>query len=476
MRQMEQNAVSKPLSALVLGLLAGFWACVATAELLDGDLGQWLKQQVAPALIQQVGQHPRFAGSTVELVALDGQQPSRDSNALVAAINDYLRHRLLEQSQARVAWSGPRQNCRVPEQHPYLLGVAVTGSNARVSVSIGALDVTEGVWIPGVSYRWRGSLTAAERRALRAVEPAAATGSLGRPLALANAEAVAVELARQLRCAQRAVLDGAAYFVAAESPALQRLAPLLAAELSRTARIDWVSEPAAADWSLSLRATERGGEVTELSLRASAGERHQRLASVHVLGLSSSPSMTEPVADAADNTVPQPTPGPIAERSSNEWLPDEAFPAQLLAPLTSLALPGGDSECQARGPEQACLLVETELLEPAYVFSFRSESGQVEPNQCRPPFKPRPPGKRRYRLVLENEQSVGFYVIATQDAAAAKALRKLFAQTGLSCDQRRSFQAEQWLARLDAIISRASLVDWQVLGLSGDAALAVARR
>ena len=74
------------VNRILLGLLLVLPLKATLAEELSGELGLWLTETVAPKLKRHVGQHPRFAGTTLQFVALRDGQPSARSNALIVAV------------------------------------------------------------------------------------------------------------------------------------------------------------------------------------------------------------------------------------------------------------------------------------------------------------------------------------------------------------------------------------------------------
>ncbi|MEM9741520.1 MAG: hypothetical protein AAF918_02425 [Pseudomonadota bacterium] len=431
---------------LVLGFPVAGWSAEPR-----GELGLWLKQSVAPALVERVGSHPRFSGSTIELVALDGDQPTDTTNRLIAGMHDYLRHRLLEQSRARIAWQ--RSNdCERERPSVYLLGVGVRRlSGNRYQVRIGALDPEEGVWLPGTSFRWQGLLSTADRRLLRDRYRDGTAGSRTLPLPLDDAAAVSNAFVAQLRCSFPFGLEGTVDLVddgARQGLEAQLLDDLIAAGLARGVEAD-----READWLLTLQSGPVTGTTRELALIAAAeGERgRQRLARVFVRDDGRS-------VEQSAGSFEQPALVPYAD-----------------GPLLGAVTRGADERCDSRSRE-SCAVLDFKLNRSAYLFSFRTEGGTVEPSQCQPRASMAEDGRRRYRVPVSDERGpMTFYVVATRDPEAAEELARLLRGVGSYCS-RSSQLPNRWLERLEAALSVDDSLSWRAIEINAAAPVAVADR
>ena len=428
-------------------------AALARAEPATNELGLWLRGDVAPKLVRHIGRHPRFAGTTLEFVALDGGRPSATTNALINSVNDYLQHRLLEQSQARVAWQREQDTCAVERDSVVFIGVDIEHVGQRnYQVRIGALDPEERVWLAGTSFRWRGPLVAADRRALGTVEARGVPGSRVLPLPRAAHGQVADAFAQRLRCQYPYGLTGPASLTAAKD-ADAALREVLVQQLEANALVRFVDAKVEQDdgWVLELASTPLGGGLTRLTLLADQVGRQQSLAAVYV-------------RSDADATRP-------TRRSS----PRPQVAANGTAQLNTLEATGVE-DCVAAPRGGPCQLVELELEGPAYLFSFRTQDGRVEPNQCEPRAELADPGRRRYRLPMEAEADVVFYAVATTQEKSAKALARLLRETGSYCGRGRSSSSDRWLARLERIEAADDTLVWRALPLGDAAEQALARR
>ncbi|MEN8803134.1 MAG: hypothetical protein ABF297_14275 [Thiogranum sp.] len=145
----------------------------------DSSLQRWLDTELAPYLVQQLGQHPRFKGESFILVRLDGPDIQADIDGLTRSMRDRLMDSLLTDAGVRLPWQPQQQ----PAQHHrrldqaecgrirdanYYIGIEITRSaTAQYRVSVRALDVRAGEWVSGFGKSWSGALAAGELRALQ---------------------------------------------------------------------------------------------------------------------------------------------------------------------------------------------------------------------------------------------------------------------------------------------------------------------
>ena len=438
----------------LLGLLFVLLSLPAAAEELSGELGLWLTETVAPKLKRHVGQHPRFAGTTLQFVALRDGQPNARSNALIAAVHDYLKHRLLEQSQARVAWQTSADVCQREVGPQVLVGVEIEALDRRqYQVSIGALDPEERVWLPGTSFRWRGQLSSGDRRALGRLRNNGIPGSRLLPLPAKDAEAISEALVARLRCQFPYGLTGSAQLTEAGSKNREALRTALSERLVSTGLAEIKDEEQGERWQLELRSARLGSGLERLSLLARSEGNQQQLASVFL--------DTAAEASAGPRT-------PARQPANRVQLAQEIQLSELE--------PRGIEDCGKALPGSLCQVVELQLDSPAYLFSFRTVGEQIEPSRCQSAPELTDPGRRRYRLPTEEAEAIGFYAVATAEPASARAMAKLLRETGSFCGSGRRLCLKRWLAKLEAIEARDDSFIWRAINLDsgGEQAFAVA--
>jgi hypothetical protein len=143
------------------------------------NLQHWVDSELAPYLVEQLGEHPRFKGEPVILVSLDGPDIQADIDGLTRSLRDQLMDNLLSEPGVRLPWQ-PRQqrpqhhrrleqvNCARVHDADYYVGIEISRSaTAEYRVAVRALDVRAGEWVSGFGKSWSGSLSPAELRALQ---------------------------------------------------------------------------------------------------------------------------------------------------------------------------------------------------------------------------------------------------------------------------------------------------------------------
>ena len=446
------------LTALALIVLFALLPLPARADsgLLNGSLGRWLDTEVLPELGRTLGEHPRFKGETIKLVSLTAGQPTDRASRLHEAVEAHLTQRLLKTSGVRIAWSDqPQQHCGVGEQPAYLLGVAIeTDGSYYHKLNIRMIDVTESVWVSGVSHSWRGRLTATESAALSQAVTTAAAGSVDSPLPVRSSREIAAAMQRHLRCAHPQGLDGPVYLAQGEDPDLNRILASLATELATTPIAALTSEEATAEWVLSLKAAPAGtgNQVQQLGLLLTEQDREvtQQVATVYVSGKRHRTSY--PPDQIAGS------PHPAAPFSTGELLTDlRLYPA---------ADEGVCDSRRARGNQ--CAEVGFELLSSAYLFVLSSYDRSLSSTACDSTLKEASAGERRFRIRVPPSMSslpdAGIYAIAVNDRSAARALSRHI-RTGVC--SRPLAGTDRWLTELDNLIAtHPDHIQWRAIHLS----------
>lgn len=444
-----------------LGCAALLWLAAAPAALaeplLDGALGNWL-DDVAGALGETLSRHPRFSGETIRLVALTPGDSSGRSNHLAQAVERRLRERLLVYDGVRLAADGPRRDCEPPPSIGYLVRVEVAEAGRRdARVHVAVVDVAEAVWVSGISHRWNGSLTAAERRALAEPVNQASPGSAGSPIPLEDAAAVAAAMKADLACTLPRNLDGSLYVAAPVASPLARVTLALQAALVYEPLAAVTPDRDEASWLLSLDTEAAGADVRELNLTLAdaQGGRRQRVASVFVSGMPS-----------ADPPPPAVSP-PVARR-----------PELLSALEMRPARPEGICD-DRRARINSCVEIEFELRERAYLWVLSTRDHAVVEADCDARPERREAGTRRYRLrvppgafAVEPEDTgpdAGLYVIAVRERDVAQRLQDVLAAAPGAC--RGAAGEQRWLDDLARVLDEhRSHVSWRALHVVHDTA------
>ncbi len=449
-----------PAAGILALILLAFLASPAQADsgLLNGSLGRWLDTEVLPELGRTLGEHPRFKGETIKLVSLTAGQPTDRASRLHEAVEAHLTQRLLKKSGVRIAWSDqPQKHCGVAEQAAYLLGVAIEPDGSYYhKLNLRMIDVTESVWVSGVSHSWRGRLTATETAALSQAVTTAAAGSVDSPLPVRSSREIAETMHRHLRCAHPQGLDGPVYLAQGEDPDLNRILASLATELSTTPIAALTNREAAAEWVLSLKSAPAGtgNQVQQLGLLLTEQDREvtQQVATVYVSGGSRRTRYpAERIAQSDHPTTPPYLSG------------GQLLTAMRLHPAAS---EGVCDSRKARGNQ--CAEVGFELLTSAYLFVLSSYNRNLTSTSCDSSLKEATAGERRFRVRVPPSvgalPDAGVYAIAVSDRTAAKALSRHI-RTGVC--SRPLARTDTWLKELDTLLAtHPDHIQWRAIHLS----------
>jgi hypothetical protein len=176
--------VTKVRQTLFVSLLLILTASCSQQPARPGDgtessLQHWVTTGLAPYVVQQLGQHPRFKGEPLILVRLDGDDIQPDIDGLTRSIRDQLMGSLLKTPGVHLPWLPQQQQaqhhrrldrvqCGKLRDASYYIGIEIAHTaTAQFRVSVRALDVRAGEWVSGFSRQWTGDLTASELRALQ---------------------------------------------------------------------------------------------------------------------------------------------------------------------------------------------------------------------------------------------------------------------------------------------------------------------
>ncbi|TDJ25507.1 MAG: hypothetical protein E2O54_01675 [Gammaproteobacteria bacterium] len=439
----------RPLDVLLAMTLLGACASALAADrgLLDGDLGRWLDTEAAPQLLDTLDRHPRFRGETLRIVPMRNGEPISTTDRLNLAIQRALEHRLLQSTGVRIATQGNPRRCDLRTDVPYLLGVEVGGDGpSRHRVHLAIADVEEGIWVNGASKTWSGRLTTAQRGALRERISIAQPGTLGNPLSIRDAVAVANTLYAQLTCDLRSVPTHEVRLVSDEQQ-LDGVKRHMDTRLRASTELRSIATTRESAWTLRIRSTatlEAQRDVI-LELEDPSGVRPtQRLASVTVTGFG--PAQT-----------------PLDEPDGHSWLSNlrhQNVPTQ--------------GVCMGR-PDATCTEVTLDLYQPVYLLVFHTRGTRIDVPACGRTPKRRA-GERRFRFAVASTghhnavADGGFYALATDRSGVARALHRHLAEAPGACRGKRNVAAiDTWLAKLDLLLTQHSgAIQWRAIHLRHD--------
>ena len=197
------------------------------ASAARGDLDHWFERDLAPYVREQLTSMPRFRNQAVRFVVMQDDSPQSEGNALVLHLRDRLRDAMSNVPGVRVAWQADRPgvglvagasalDCTTTDAD-YFIGIELQERNdGEISIQVRALDIEERAWVAGFDKTWRGYLNADEYRLLRRyVSDPTFRGERNAPWQDTETDLLAAQLAYELGCQLLGQTDGE-YVVAAE--------------------------------------------------------------------------------------------------------------------------------------------------------------------------------------------------------------------------------------------------------------------
>lgn len=478
MRLVMRRAVKRWMLCCLTALLPSIAGAADLAP--DGALARWLDTEAGPTLAATLARHPRVAGEAVAFAAVVDGVPVEQRDALRAAVERRLRAHLLRASGVRLALRRTPTACGPEPAAQLLVGVDVHRSGRRGGeVSLGLLDVAEGQWVPGVALSWRGTLEGVEREALARVSMDGVPGTSTHPIARDDVERIAAALHERLACGAPPTATGAVFVDVDPQRVDARVAAAFRAGFAGSARWLPVSDPSAARWRLRLEGAGANGHgvgpVTANAIVGTSGLASLRLSLASIDG-----SDAQLVAVVFRTAAP--VGGSVASTSA-PVPPTTSAPTPAAAGATTRAptLLGDVAHevvrrrgvC-ARDDDARCVEISMELERDAWLVVATSREGRLLPLSCEPPSQRSDAGERRWRLSvgpLSADQSVGrpaagLYVLATRDAAVARALGRIVSEAPGACGNRSSAGAVPWIEVLARFVDvHAADLDWRAVHL-----------
>lgn len=145
----------------------------------DEPLNEWVKNQLTPYLVQQLGKHPKFKGESFLLIRIQGDDVQAEIDDLTGHIRERVMDGLLAEPGINLVWRPavkPWQhhqsledlNCAEYRKIRYYVCIdtGLTKVDGRLYVKVRALNLEEGAWVSGFGMSWTGSPTKRQVAAL----------------------------------------------------------------------------------------------------------------------------------------------------------------------------------------------------------------------------------------------------------------------------------------------------------------------
>lgn len=231
----------------LLGVL--ILVAVSAAESRPQDAEAWVSLRVAPALVRQLTEHPRFKGETVRIVVFADDKPAARSNAFSLSLRNRLSVAVLDTPGIRLA---ALQDPNAPidctlDDVDYYIGLQVSRlASAEYRIDLRTLDLSDQTWVTGLELTWQGVLTHSQQRAFDsvAIDPFF-QGNRSAPFDVTQTDILARNLARTLACASVRQMQGE-YVVHVDDDVdgpLQGTTELVGNNLAALALVQFTNDP-----------------------------------------------------------------------------------------------------------------------------------------------------------------------------------------------------------------------------------------
>ena len=217
-----------PAAFLSAVALAAFAADTGVARERAKHVVDWVSNDVAVRLSDELSKSPRYRDALVSFVVFVDGRPAARSNRLALGLRDRLQERVVADGRVRTAWAGgtPAGSGPLPAtgsdceagRADLLAGIELDRSRAdEVTARLRVLDVAEREWVPGLRLEWRGRLNRGQQRDLEAAaDDQTQRGQRSLPFDPDEPDLIARQLAHSLRCELMRGVHGE-YVVAGQS-------------------------------------------------------------------------------------------------------------------------------------------------------------------------------------------------------------------------------------------------------------------
>jgi hypothetical protein len=404
------------------------------------DFSRWLNDKAAPALAEKLARHPKFKGSSVAFSPAHLNQLMAAKNQLYQDIEQVLTHNILSAGRNNIVSATTSSTCLRPEHNAqYIIGIAINATNSSEhTVQIKLLDHDLGVWVSGISYRWRGQLSRAQLTLLKRPANTIANGSVAAPYAHNQQPQTVSHLLQQIQCALPAGVDGLVYLRADSAAGAEGAA----ASIIRDVRQKLSTRP---QWIFT----------TERSEAAWLMELHQEQASQQL-----PPQWVILLTQVDKPKAPRIVASSYIESGKKQLTPTANNTQPLLGQLSWKR----SRSCTNRNRD--CVEIKVDLQADAYVMLFRTHNRKLKPASCDTTTPIRKRGVLSYQISLPAHSPLptGVYAVASTDKTAFNLLRTTMQMAPGACQGSNS-PASSWLTSAAQSIDIRDGFDWQSLHL-----------
>lgn len=360
-------------------------------------IDRWVSAELAPALVEQLANEPRFEGESVAIVKLKGSELDPAIDALTERVRQDLEDRLIKAGGISLIWQRPDSRsagCSTVDDAGFFIGLETMQSGPDIAVRARMLDRRDNSWVPQISYQYRGAADATTREMFASVEAdAKLQGTRLYPFRADENDLAAQQLARQLSCVVKKSRRSAVLQLqdlADEDQKLNTIYQLIGNYLQQQPGLELASSDDRSDYNIRVQKLKVDSEKSQLWLRPRMVDAEVPIEAVFAyLADAEAPVASAPVAQAPV-AIAQPVPVP---QTATAAIPAAQTPVTPVAGNTSVTTPLVDefraytpaerSRCKtsdiwsggsvaladsAALPSGACFKLRVKLAQPSHVF------------------------------------------------------------------------------------------------------------
>jgi len=390
------NCTRRLARLLVICGFSVLGAC-ATSSVNTGSIGSaeglavkqldgWVSDSLAPALVAELKNKPRFEGESIAIVKLDGAELDPAIDALTERVREDLEDNLIRAGGVSLIWQRPGSasaGCSTLDDAGFFIGLDTNAGAKEVAMRVRVLDRRDNSWVPQISYQYRGASDAGLQQLVNRVDAdSSLQGTRLSPFNADENDLAAQRLTQQLGCTVKLSRRSATLAMKplAESDAdLKTLHQLVTNYLQRQPGISVTDNADKADYNVKMQRLKVDSSKSQLWLQAQTVNAEVPLEAVLVY-LNDGPVLA--------TTVAEPEPLPVSNtnagnNTANGNITNDTGSANSLIEDFRAFTPADRSRCQSADPwvagrvaladsaslpSGACFALRATLRKPAHIY------------------------------------------------------------------------------------------------------------
>ncbi len=345
---------------------------------LDG----WVSDSLAPALVAELKNKPRFEGESIAIVKLDGAELDPAIDALTERVREDLEDSLIRAGGVSLIWQRPGSasaGCSTLDDAGFFIGLDTNAGANELAVRVRVLDRRDNSWVPQISHQYRGPSDAAVQQLVKRVDvDASLQGTRLSPFNSDENDLAAQRLTQQFGCTVKLSRRSATLAMKplAESDAdLKTLHQLVTNYLQRQTGISVTDNASTADYNLQMQRLKVDSSKSQLWLQAQTVNAEVPLEAVLVY--------LNDVSVQQATAVAEPEPLPVSNTTvGNNSVNSTGSTNSLIEDFRAFT-PADRSRCQSADPwvagrvaladsaslpSGACFALRAALRKPAHIY------------------------------------------------------------------------------------------------------------